>query len=93
MTKLTKTSLGVMALLLSSALFGVIWARNPQLFPGLNLSDEAWLRIIEATGANKFNAEIIAAIFFGSIISGVILVAIYVLHLGFKRLTKNSSGR
>lgn len=93
MTKLTKTSLGVMAFLLSSALFGIIWSRNPQLFPGLNLSDEAWLKIIEATGTNKFNAEIIAALFFGSIISGVILVAIYVLHLGFKRLTKSSSGR
>lgn len=89
MIKLIKASLAVMIYLSLSVLFGVVWSRNPQLFPGLNLSEEAWLKIIQATGANKSNAEIVAALFFGAIISGAILAVLYVLYLAIKRLTKS----
>lgn len=93
MTKLTKVSLWVMVYFSFSVIFGVIWSRNPHLFPELNLSDEAWLKIIETTGANKSNAEIVAALIFGAIISGALLVTFYVLRMAVKWLTKSSSGR
>jgi len=93
MTKLTKASLWVMVYFFFSVIFGIIWSRNPQILPALNLSDEAWLKIIEATGSNKSNAEIVAALIFGAIISGVILVTFYVFRMTVKWLTKSSSRR
>lgn len=93
MTKLIKYLIGIVLFAVLSVFFGVLWSRNPDILPYLNLSDETWSRLVASTGYNKFNVEIIVALFFGALIAAAVLVATYAMYFMFQRLTRRSSGR
>lgn len=90
MRKLGKYLLGLLLFSLLSIFFAAIWSRNPEFFPFLNFSQDTWTRIIELTGYNKIDLEIVASLVFGALMTTVVLAAIRVIHFVFQHLPRRS---
>jgi len=74
-------------------IFGIIWSRNPNFLPFLNLSEKSWLKLYEFTGWNKLDVEILVSLFFGAQLAVVVITVMYGIYIAGRWLTMRSSGR
>lgn len=93
MIKLMKILFWFLAFVFLTVLFGIIWSRRPGFLSYLNLSNETWINLIELTRYNKFDIEIIVALAFGALLSGITVATVYITSLAVKWLTNRSSER
>src|SRR5690606_13735473 len=82
-----------LAFVFMTVLFGIIWSRRPGFLSYLNLSNETWVNLIELTRYNKFDIEIILALAFGALLSGITVATVCITSLAVKWLTNRSSER